>query len=62
MKNTKTTIGQITKEDSLKALRIANREIELENSIGWVCVHKVHKTEKNYSRKSKHNKSFLLEN
>lgn len=57
MKNTKNTIGKITKEDSLKALRIANREIELENSNGWVCTHKVHKTEKNYNRNTKHKKT-----
>ncbi len=36
MKNSKNNIGRITKDDSLKALRIANREIELENSNGWV--------------------------
>ena len=54
MKNTKNNIGRITKDDSLKALRIANREIELENSNGWSCIHKVHKTEKNYNRKTKH--------
>lgn len=58
MKNSKNNIGRITKDDSLKALRIANRKIELENSNGWVCTHKIHKTEKTYNRNPKHKKSI----
>lgn len=47
-------IGKFTIEDSMKANRKASREISLENSTGWVSTHKVHKSEKTYSRKSKH--------
>jgi hypothetical protein len=47
-------IGTFTKEDSLKASRKASREIELQNSTGWVSKHKVHKSAKDYTRKMKH--------
>jgi len=47
-------LGTFTKEDSLKASRKASREIELQNSTGWISKHKVHKSVKNYTRKSKH--------
>ena len=30
----------------MKASRKASRELELENSIGWVSTHKVHKSKK----------------
>jgi len=45
---------KITKKDYIKAIRKANREIDLENSSGWTSVDKVHKSKKTYNRKKKH--------
>lgn len=42
----KTTIN-----DYVKANRKGSREAELMNSTGWVSVHKVHKSKKQYNRK-----------
>jgi len=50
----KIKIGKFTVEDNLKSLKRSSREIELENSTGWVSKNKVHKSLKDYSRKSKH--------
>jgi len=62
MKNKKTTtIGKFTKEDIRKANRMAGREIDLVNSVGWVAVHKSHKSAKDYTRKPKHKKSYSFE-
>lgn len=47
-------IGKATKEHIVKAYKKASREMELENATGWVSKHKVHKSEKDYSRKPKH--------
>jgi hypothetical protein len=58
MKNGKIYIGKVTKEQLLKASKKASRELELENSIGWVSNHKVHKSKKTYTRKSKHKKGY----
>lgn len=49
---TKGKIFKITKDDFIKANKIASREIELENSTGWVCVNKIHKNKKVYNRKN----------
>lgn len=38
----------------MKASKKASREMELQNSTGWVAKHKVHKSEKDYTRKLKH--------
>lgn len=38
----------------IRANRKGSRDAELENSTGWNQTHKVHKSEKNYSRKTKH--------
>ncbi len=40
--------------DYIKANRKGSRDAELENEEGWKVVHKVHKSQKNYSRKIKH--------
>jgi hypothetical protein len=37
--------------DYVKANRKGSREAELMNSTGWVSVHKVHKSKKQYDRK-----------
>ena len=54
MKTGKIHIGTFTKLDSLKASKKASREMELENSTGWISKHKVHKSVKDYNRKLKH--------
>lgn len=59
MKSVIKNIGKFTKWDSIKLDRKISREIELENSTGWVCRHKVHKSLKNYSRKTKHRVSYV---
>ena len=59
MKTGKINIGKWTLEDELKVSRKVNRELELQNSTGWVSKHKVHKSAKNYTRKSKHKIDFI---
>ena len=54
MKTGKIHIGTFTKLDSLNASKKASREMELENSTGWVAKHKVHKSVKDYTRKTKY--------
>ena len=44
-------------EDYIKANRKGSRDAELEDSTGWDSKHNVHKSKKNYSRKSKHRKN-----
>ena len=45
---------RITKEQQYKIMRKKSREDELEANGGWSAKHKVHKSEKTYSRKNKH--------
>jgi len=60
MKNGKIiNLGKFTKEDSMKACRKAAREMELQNSTGWVSTHKAHKSAKDYTRKPKHKVSYI---
>jgi len=47
-------VGKITKEQQYKEMRKTSREVELELNGGWTAKHKVHKSEKTYSRKDKH--------
>lgn len=49
-------IGTITKEQLRKLDRKVSREANLGN--GWIGTHKVHKSNKTYSRKPKHTKSY----
>lgn len=42
----------VTTQDYLKAIRRADREIDLERHPGWVAVHKVFKNKKVYDRKA----------
>ena len=44
--------------DYIKANRRGAREAQLENENGWVSSHKVHKSNKNYTRKQKHKENF----
>lgn len=47
-------IGRITQDQILTVYKKASREMELENSTGWVAKHKVHKSAKDYKRNPKH--------
>lgn len=46
--------GTITTKQIIKMERNVRREEELTDSNGWTAVHKVHKSNKTYSRKHKH--------
>lgn len=50
----KINIGKATVEHAVNAFRKASRELELENSTGWTCTRKLHKSAKDYTRKEKH--------
>ena len=43
---------KITVKDYLKAVKKADREIQLSTQVGWISVNKVHKSKKTYSRKN----------
>ncbi|MDU1903672.1 MAG: hypothetical protein E6772_02715 [Dysgonomonas sp.] len=43
--------NKITIEDYIKAVKKADREIQLETSVGWTSTTKVHKSKKIYNRK-----------
>ena len=47
-------IGKITQKQILTVYKKASRDMDLENSTGWVSKHKVHKSVKDYNRKVKH--------
>ena len=47
-------IGKITQEQILTVYKKASRDMDLENSTGWVSKHKVHKSVKDYNRKVNH--------
>ena len=51
VKNSKNKL-RITAKDYLKAVKKADREIELVQQVGWKSVHKVHKNKKAYDRKT----------
>lgn len=42
----------------MKAIKKADREIELENSVGFKCVTRIHKSKKSYNRNKQ--KNFLI--
>jgi len=48
----------MTQTDYIKANRKGSREAELEDQTGWNSKHSVHRSQKNYTRKSKHRVSF----
>lgn len=54
-KKKKKPSGKITIADYIKAVKRADREIQLENNIGWISTNKIHKSKKIYSRKNKKN-------
>ena len=51
MKKKKKTAGKISIKDYIKAVKKADREIQIENSTGWSATTKVHKSKKIYDRK-----------
>lgn len=51
MKKKKAKNRKISIEDYIKAVKKADREIQLENSAGWTAITKVHKSKKIYDRK-----------
>ncbi len=53
-KRKKKNQGKITIQDYIKAVKKADREIQLQVSAGWTATTKVHKSKKVYSRKSKY--------
>ncbi len=61
MKNEIINLGKFTKEDAMRANRMASREMNLENSTGWVAVRKAHKSIKDYTRKPKYKKDYSAE-
>ena len=61
MKNGIINLGKFTKEDAMRANRMASREMGLENSTGWVAVHKSHKSIKDYTRNPKYKKDYSAE-
>jgi hypothetical protein len=54
-------IGRITKEQFIKSQKKISRELELQNSVGWVSSHKVHSTLKDFKRKPKFKKDYSIE-
>jgi hypothetical protein len=45
---------RIRKDQILKFDRKINRDMELENSNGWVSKHSIHSSKKTYNRTKKH--------
>lgn len=50
-KRTKALNSHITVEDYVKAIKIADREVEQSNRPGWAAKVKVHVNKKTYNRK-----------
>lgn len=61
MKRRKKNIGKITVSDYIKAVKKADREIQIETTIGWTATTKVHRSKKTYSRKNKNKKGYFEE-
>jgi len=47
-------------QETIKATKIANREVSLENATGFVAINKSHKSIKDYTRSPKHKKNLLF--
>jgi len=58
MNKKKLNIGKITQKQILTSERKISREIELENSTGWTCMHKTHKSKKTYTRNPKYKTDY----
>lgn len=55
----KLSVGKITKRQIIIGRRRESRKLEIENTIGWTSTSKVHKSDKNYDRKSKHKPNYI---
>ncbi|WP_165020817.1 hypothetical protein [Dysgonomonas sp. ZJ279] len=55
MKKKKKQVGKISIEDYIKAVKKADREIQLEQSAGWKRITSVHPSKKTYNRKADKN-------
>lgn len=42
---------KLTVEDYVKAVKIADREIQQSHSPGWISTHKIHPSKKAYNRR-----------
>ncbi|NDW18587.1 hypothetical protein D0T53_06615 [Dysgonomonas sp. 216] len=51
---------KITVKDYIKAVKKADRDIQLETQTGWVSTNKIHKSKKVYNRKN-YKKDYLNE-
>lgn len=49
----KKNIKKITIKEYIKAVKKADREIQLEINPGWTAINKIHKSKKIYNRKNK---------
>jgi hypothetical protein len=49
-------IGKLTTEQIITIERSIRRDMDLEENVGFVSKHKVHKSKKTYTRKDKHKK------
>lgn len=58
-KKKKKAANKITIQDYVKAIKKADRDIQLEQSAGWVRTTSIHKNKKVYNRKNK--QSYLDE-
>lgn len=54
-KKKKTKPTKISVEDYVKAIKKADREIQLEANVGWQASTRVHKNKKHYDRKKDKN-------
>lgn len=58
MKRKKKTTAKITIDDYIKAVKKADREIQLLQQAGWVRITSIHKSKKAYNRKQNKNKDW----
>jgi len=47
--------NKINIEDYIRAVKKVDREIQLENSVGWTAITRIHKSKKIYNRKNMKN-------
>lgn len=57
-KKKRKSTNRITIEDYIKAVKKADREIQLSNNSGWISNNRIHKSKKTYNRKTD-NKNYL---
>jgi hypothetical protein len=55
MKKKKATQSKITTKDYIKAVKKADRDIQLKTSSGWTAITRVHKSKKMYNRNDNKN-------